>query len=747
MGKNKRSMANKKALIVFLVVILMFIYAISALVKWQLVMGEELKTLTLEQSLRSTELSAMRGTIYDTTGDKILAQSASVWDVVLDPNQFGSDTAKKDITASGLASILGLEYEYIRERLDRVSNYEKIASRIEVDTRDTILTFLSENEIETGVTLEDNYKRYYPYGSTASVVIGFTGSDNIGLEGLEYQYNDLLSGTTGQMVSFKNAIGLDMPVQYDQLIEAEAGHDLVLTIDETVQSIVEKHLQEGIEQYKVEEGATAVVMDVNTGAIIALATGSDYDLNDPYEITDEAVIAEINELPDEEQSAAIYAAQQEQWRNKAVSDTYYPGSVFKPVSSSMALDSGAITLDTTFECTGSHTPVSGGSNISCWYVYGHGVQTVREGVSNSCNPFMMQMAERLGIDMFYEYFQAFGFTEKTGIDLPGEATGVHRTGDEMDATDLAVYAFGQNFGITPIQMITATAAVANGGYLVQPHVVDRVLDSDGNIVQQADTSYKRQVISTEVATEMADIMYETATIGSAKNGNVPGYKIAGKTGTSEKIDEWARDPDEPKGYIVSYCGFAPADDPQYACLVYFDEPTEGKASSSLQAAPTFSLMMKEILPYLGVEMDLSGDDGSGVSQVSVPDVLGKTLEEAKEIVEEKGLSFEVYGDDSDTMTIVAQTPSAGTLVQSDGQVILYTEADHAGENMVEVPDFTGMTVSACNEEIASLGLQMMYSGAATSGTLLAGNQDIPAGSLVEPGTVITITFLDQNAAD
>ncbi len=745
MFKSRRSIENAKAILVFGVLVLMFMVAIGALINWQIVRGEELKVSATNQSLVPTELSAMRGTIYDATGDKILAQSASVWNVALDSNYIDQNSQDKELLASGLASILGLEYDYVYERASLESNFTYIAKKIESDTRDQILTFLDENDIGGSVILEDDYKRYYPYGSTASVVIGFTGSDNTGLAGLEYEYNDILSGTTGQMVSFKNAHGTDMPFQYEQFIAPESGSDLILTIDETVQSIVEKHLREGIEKYEAKEGATAVVMDVNTGAIIALATGSDFDLNDPFTIADEEVLAEINEIPDEEQSAALNEALQKQWRNKAVSDTYYPGSVFKPITGSAALETAAIDLNTTFTCTGSHIAYSGADPIACWNSYGHGTQTVAQAISNSCNPFMMQMADKLGIEDFYSYFEAFGFSDVTGIDLPGETKGVARTDETMDYLDLMVYSFGQNFGVTPIQMITAMSAVANGGYIVQPHVVDKVLDEEGNVVQEADTTYKRQVISEETSKAMSEILHETATTGTAKNGNVPGYKIAGKTGTSEKIDKWVLDPTQPKEYVVSYCGFAPADDPQYACLVYYDEPSN--AAGSGQAAPTFSAIMREVLPYLGVEMDLEDDEGLGLSQVIVPSVLGLTVEEAKSAIEEKGLEVEVYGDDSDEKVVLAQTPSGGTLVQQDGQVIIYTEENLSGENLVEVPDFTGKTVSECNELISSLGLQMMFSGASSSGQLLAENQDIPAGSLVEPATVITITFIDYSGGE
>ena len=586
-GSNSSKMWKRTVLITGVLIFLGFGVVIANLVRWQLVRGEELKAKAVDQSLQSTELTPMRGTIYDATGTKVLAQSASVWTVALEPNYIDTEDGDDVKIAKGLSEILGLDYDSVLEKTHRQSYYIYVKRKVETEVRDQILAMIDEQEIGRGIILEEDYKRYYPYGTTASTVLGFTGTDNQGLAGVETQYDDELSGTAGRLVSAKNAIGTDMPFQYDQYIEATDGYDLVLTIDETVQSIVEKHLEAGLEACGALEGGTAIVMNVNTGAILALSTKGDYDPNSPFEISEEAE-AEIPELAeaeiqdrlekeqqelntlqmkvdtsetDEEREEAQMAlsdydrltsediaelretledeayanAQNKQWRNKAVSDTYYPGSVFKMITGAMALEEGIVTEDTTYTCTGAWEFGNGIEPISCWYHAGHGLETFVDGICNSCNPYMIWLGQQLGRETFFNYFEAFGFTERTGIDLPGEAGSLYYDVDGLNTVELATESFGQNFSITPMQMITAICAVANGGYLVQPHVVDRMLDSEGNIVQTTDTSHKRQVISEDVSARITKILQRNATSESGKNGYVAGYRVAGKTGTSEKV--------------------------------------------------------------------------------------------------------------------------------------------------------------------------------------------------------------------
>ncbi|MEG1427589.1 MAG: penicillin-binding transpeptidase domain-containing protein, partial [Oscillospiraceae bacterium] len=601
------------------------------------------------------------------------------------------------------------------------------------------------NDIGRRVRMIEDFKRYYPYGSMGSVVLGFTGTDNTGLLGVELEYEKELSGTKGRMVSSKNAIGTDMPFQYEQLITAENGYNLVLTIDETVQSIVEKYLEEGAVKYGVKNGSTAVVMEVKTGNILALAVSDNFDLNDPFTIANPKVQEELDKLPADQQDAAYSDALQKQWRNKAVSDGYYPGSVFKMVTASMALDSGKLSLTDTFDCGGSYHV--GDRDIGCWYSSGHGTLDVRGGICNSCNPFFMQTGERIGAHDFFKYFEAFGLTSRTGIDLPGEADSIYFDEENLTEVNLAAESFGQNFNITPLQMITAAAAISNGGYIMQPHVVDRILDSEGNIVKKIDPVYKRQVISKEISKEVISILNENATTGSGKNGNVPGYRICGKTGTSEKIEQHAQNPEKPMEYIASFCGFAPAEDPQYALLVYFDEPDRNTASGGFQAAPVFAAIMKEILPYLGVEAQLSSAEYTE-RQVNAPNVIGKTIAQATSILEETGLSAKVFGDkQADEDVVLSQIPSAGAAMPKDGSVVICTAETIKDSELITAPDFTDKGEAECENMAAELGLQVVFTGAATDGDLRAQNQNIPAGEKVKPGTVITITLVDLSGIE
>ena len=609
MAKGTTEKMWRKALLLTAALVFVgFGAVVISLFRWQIIRGEEMSIAALDQSLRSTTLSAMRGTIYDATG-KVLAQSASVWTVVLEPASFADyddPEGTRQKVASGLAAILDMDEEEVYEKTQGSSYFVYLKRRVETSVRDEINEFLEAEGISSGVRLIEDYKRYYPYGTVASTVLGFTGTDGQGLEGLELQYDTQLRGTAGRLISSRNALGTDMPFEYEQYVEAQDGNNLVLTIDETVQSILEKYLAEGVDQFNVKNGAVAIMMDVNTGAILGLATTPTYDPNDPFTIYDEDLQAQIDALSGEEQDQAFNDAQLKQWRNKAVSDTYYPGSVFKMCTYAMGLEEGVVTEQTTYTCTGSVLVDGWDDPIHCWRHSGHGLETFRDGLCNSCNPYTIYIGQLLGGETFAKYREAFGFTESTGIDLPGEAVTLYHSAIELINTpsNLAVESFGQNFSITPLHMITAAAAIANGGYLVTPHVVDRVVDQDGNIVQTADTSYRRQVISEETSAAITDILQQNVESGSATGGYVAGYRICGKTGTSEKVDKWNEDRTQDMEYIASYCGFAPAEDPQYALLVFFDEPDDdtngGYNGGNAVAGPYFAKMMEEILPYLGV---------------------------------------------------------------------------------------------------------------------------------------------------
>ena len=740
MAKGTTVKMWRRTLIVLIVMVALgFGLIVVSLIRLQLVDGAELQKAAVDQQLRDTTISAQRGTIYD-RNMKPLAQSATVWKVVLAPAYIDKDdeTLRRKLS-TGLADILGLDAEDIYKRTEGTSYYDVLKTKVETDVKDRLVQFIEENDLGNTIQLQEDYKRYYPFGSFASTILGFTGTDGQGLAGLEAYYDEYLSGTAGRLVTAKNAVGTDMPFQYEQKVEAQDGYNLVLTIDEVVQHYLEQALEEGVENNKVENRATGIVRNVKAGEIVAMAVKGDYDPNNPFVIADEEERARIAELPEEEQQEATSAALQAQWRNKAVSDTYYPGSVFKMVTLSMALEENVATEETTFTCTGSYVPVQGERAINCHNTSGHGTQTLVQGTMNSCNPFFIYLGQLLGTETFFDYFEAFGFTQKTGIDLPGEAStkGLYHDRD-MSLMDLAVESFGQNFSITPIQMITACAAIANGGYLVQPHVVSQIVDNDGNIIKTADTTVKRQVISEETSKRVSKILQENATSGTAKNGYVAGYRIAGKTGTSEKVGADGKVGSDNK-YIASYCGFAPADDPQYAVLVFFDEPTGDSYYGGAVAGPVFAKIMEEILPYLNVETKYTEDEAGSVG-VSAPNVIGKTVSEATNELTNSGLKILVKGSGD---TVIAQTPDPGSSVPSGGTVVVYT--DEASMNQtVTVPNFTNRSLSDVNYLAAQAGLNIKVTGAYNSSAATARTQDYAAGEQIKPGTVITVNFVEED---
>ena len=741
----------RKALgITAVLVFLGFGAVVVSLFRWQILRGEEMSTAALDQSLTSTTLNAMRGTIYDATG-KVLAQSASVWTVVLEPAYFADyddPEATRQKVASGLASILDMEETEVYEKTQGNSYFVYLKRKVETSVRDEINQFLEDNDISSGVRLIEDYKRYYPYGTVASTVLGFTGTDGQGLDGVELQYDTELRGTSGRLISSRNALGTDMPFEYEQYVEAQDGNNLVLTIDETVQSVLEKYLAEGVDQFNVKNGAVAIMMDVDTGAILGLATTPSYDPNDPFTIYDENLQAQIDALPEDEQDAAFNEAQLKQWRNKAVSDTYYPGSVFKMCTYAMGLEEGVVTEQTTYTCTGSVLVDGWDDPIHCWRHSGHGLETFRDGLCNSCNPYTIFIGQLLGGETFAKYREAFGFTESTGIDLPGEATTLFHSVTDLINTpsDLAVESFGQNFSITPLHMITAAAAIANGGNLVTPHVMDRVVDQDGNIVETADTSTRRQVISQETCDAIIDILQQNAESGSASGGYVAGYRVCGKTGTSEKVDKWNEDRTQDMEYIASYCGFAPAEDPKYALLVFFDEPDDdtngGYNGGNAVAGPYFAKMMEELLPYLGVEAQYNEEEYANLDTMA-PTVTGMTLEQAYAELEEAGLSYSVVGDESDpaAITVTEQVPAGGSAVPKEGTVVLYTSGYDESSTYVTVPDFTGYTVADANY-VAGLNMVQISVSGSSAETATVTAQSIEAGEQVKQGTVITLTFVD-----
>lgn len=729
---------QRTAILILLILVLGFGAAVLRLTYLTTVQSSELQESAVDLQLADTTVSAKRGTIYDANGN-VLAESASVWQVVMSPVNFKNDK-QRQAAAKGLSEIFDLEYNDVLDDTKQQSHYVVVKRRIESDEREKVLqlidTLKKDYSCSGVIQLLDDYKRYYPKNSLASSVIGFTGSDDQGLEGIEYEYDSYLSGTPGRIITAQNARGTDMPFRYEQNVESEDGNNVYLTIDETIQSICEKYMQKGVEDNNVLNKGVCIAMDVNTGAILAMVTTDGYDLNNPYELSAKDK-KKIKSTPKKKQAEAESAALSNMWRNKAVADTYMPGSVFKMCVASAALEENLVNEKTSFTCTGSI--LVEGETIHCSNIAGHGTQNFVEVISNSCNPAFIQIGQMLGAGKFRQYYQGFGFSDKTGIDLPGEAEDSFWKEGKMGGVDLAVASFGQNFTITPIQMITACAAVSNGGYVVQPHVVSKITDSKGNVIKTVDKKVKRQVISDDTSKKMNEYLeYNTERQGAAA-GYISGYKVAGKTGTTEKRGVTKFESSFSEDYISSFCGYAPADDPQIAMLVFFDTPDGDAYYGSQVSSPVFINIMSEVLPYLDVKTSYT-DEELGYVDASAGDYTGVSVDEAKTAVEADGFTATVKGNGS---TVISQIPTVSSGLQKGGSMVLYTDSDSQSET-VSVPSLIGLSPDEVNNVASAYGLNVSFSGATTSsGT--SSSQNIEAGTSVSPGTVITVSFADSSS--
>ena len=729
---------QRTAILILLILVLGFGAAVLRLTYLTTVQSSELQESAVDLQLADTTVSAKRGTIYDANGN-VLAESASVWQVVMSPVNFKNDK-QRQAAAKGLSEIFDLEYNDVLDDTKQQSHYVVVKRRIESDEREKVLelidTLKKDYSCSGVIQLLDDYKRYYPKNSLASSVIGFTGSDDQGLEGIEYEYDSYLSGTPGRIITAQNARGTDMPFRYEQNVESEDGNNVYLTIDETIQSICEKYMQKGVEDNNVLNKGVCIAMDVNTGAILAMVTTDGYDLNNPYELSSKDK-KKIKSTSKKKQAEAESAALSNMWRNKAVADTYMPGSVFKMCVASAALEENLVNEKTSFTCTGSISVE--GETIHCSNISGHGTQNFVEVISNSCNPAFIQIGQMLGAGKFRQYYQGFGFSDKTGIDLPGEAEDSFWKEGKMGGVDLAVASFGQNFTITPIQMITACAAVSNGGYVVQPHVVSKITDSKGNVIKTVDKKVKRQVISDDTSKKMNEYLeYNTERQGAAA-GYISGYKVAGKTGTTEKRGVTKFESSFSEDYISSFCGYAPADDPQIAMLVFFDTPDGDAYYGSQVSSPVFINIMSEVLPYLDVKTSYT-DEELGYVDASAGDYTGVSVDEAKTAVEADGFTATVKGNGS---TVISQIPTVSSGLQKGGSIVLYTDSDSQSET-VSVPSLIGLSPDEVNNVASAYGLNVSFSGATTSsGT--SSSQNIEAGTSVSPGTVITVSFADSSS--
>lgn len=700
----------------------------------QIAEGSQLQERAVEQQLTDTTVNAKRGTIYDAKG-KVLAQSASVWKVVLAPAHFDNNTQRKYV-AKGLANILDLKYKNVYKQTKENSYYVIVKRKIESTERKKILKFINKvtkkfegDELDNVITLIDDYKRYYPYNDLASSVIGFTGSDDQGLEGIEYQYDDYLTGTPGRIITAQKANQTDMPFQYEQNVDAKDGNSVTLTIDETIQSIAEKYMKKGLADNRVVNRGVCIIMDVKTGGILAMVTVDGYDLNNPYDLSD-SDLASIRSLPSGERAQAESSALSAMWRNKAIADTYYPGSVFKMCTGSMALNEGLITDNTSFYCSGSVTMYD--RLIHCHHTAGHGTQNFFQAICNSCNPAFIKIGQMVGEDRFWKYYQGFGFSEITGIDLPGESEDIFFSEDgSMGEVNLAVASFGQNFSITPIQMVTACSAIANGGYVLQPYIVQTITDADGNVVKNTETTVKRQVISRETSRQMCKYLEDNTTQGGTNNGYIAGYRVGGKTGTSEKLTYT----NGTKDYIASFCGFAPAEDAQVACLVFFDTPTGASYYGSQVSAPVFVNIMSEVLPYLEIQAEYSDSEMKYIDTVA-GSYAGLSVSKATAAARKDGFTVTVKGEGK---KVVSQIPSAAAKIPTDGNVVLYTDRQSESET-VTVPNLVGYSVSDVNAIASAYGLNVSITGVTSRAGAISTTQSIASGAQVSEGTVISVKF-------
>lgn len=717
------------------------------LILHMLVRGEKYQGMASEQQLYDSLITAPRGNIYDKNMN-ILATSTTAWTVYITPNGiFNIKDAEKqekvrNLIADGLSEILDVDREKVYNDTAKRSYYVIVKKKIDKETSDKVRKFITDNsdyQLAKYIGLDESTKRYYPNNNLASVVLGFVGDDDQGLAGIESYYDTTLTGEPGRVVAAKTAQGIDMPFTYEMVEEAKQGNSLVLTIDNYIQYVCEKQLKQAVEDNKCNERGVAIVMNVNTGEILAMAVSGDFNPNDPFTLSaaDQAI---VDALEGDERAAKLNELRNRQWRNKAVSDAYEPGSVFKIFTAAAALEENAVSLDSSFSCVG-HTQVAG-QPYNCHKRTGHGVQTLMTAMSNSCNPAFITIGQMMGVNTFSKYFEAFGFTAKTGIDIPGETSSIYYSSANMGPVELASASFGQTFKITPIQLITAAAASVNGGYLVQPHVVSKIVDENGNVVENKSTAYRRQVISKETSDKLRTTL-EGVVNGGAKNAYVAGYRTGGKTGTSQKMDK-INQLKKSGFYVASYVGMAPIENPEIAVLVLLDEPMGNSIYGGTISAPVASAIMSEILPYMGFEPQYSEEE-LAKRAISVPSLIGKTVDEAKTKITNSNLIYKVVGNGE---KVLSQLPLSGDTLYAGGLVIIYTDEESTESQTTTVPDFSGMTVSEVNAAAVAAGINIKFSGnTLSSANTLAYSQSIKAGQTVSTGTGVTVYFRDSTVTD
>ena len=773
--RANRTILRRTLVLMVLFGVVVFIPLIVTLYNLMIRDHDYYEAQAIDNQTRYTSLSASRGQIFDRNMN-VLASSKTVETVFIDPNEIAQEMTKPensnllDHIARGLSEILDVSTDFVyKQAEDKAFRYKVIRRKIPEELADEVRSFVSENEIK-GVYLETDAQRYYPYSSLAAQVMGFVSTDNVGSEGLEAYYDSYLQGTAGKVVTTKGNYGSEMLYTYEKYYDASDGDSLVTTIDQTVQHYLEKNLETAIEKYDIINGAFGIVMDVNSGQILAMANLGSYDPNNYQEIYDQALAGQLEAqyqdalLLDKDSDAyqeamsaynqAVAAERLRQWRNRCVSDGYEPGSTFKLVTLAAALDCGAVTENSTFYCGGHETFNDREQEVSCWKAAGHGMQTTMEALGHSCNIAFGHIGVNMTRKTFVEYFKAFGFLEKTGVDLPGEASGLFWAEDKFSVANLISASFGQTFRVTPMEQVRAVAAIVNGGYLLKPYVVSQVLDSDGNIVKSNERTVLRQVISEETSATMCKMMEYVVTDGTAGSAKTPGYRVGGKTGTSEKIDTYDENGKPVEDKIVSFIGVAPIDAPKYVVLVALDTPNYVAGTSytphnqyisgGLMAAPTVRDVFLDILPYLGVEPDYSSDDIRGVN-ITLPDVIGMTEDEAAALLSGKSITYRTVGQGS---TVSDQLPNPGAEVPGNSEIILYFGNAVKTTEQVEVPDFVGYGIADVDYLATNAGIYIQAKGTDHRDEYVTvAYQDIEPGTMVDRGTTITVEFTTGGASD
>lgn len=722
--------------IAILAVVIAFLFSIDAFRVFYIstVKGDEYSAKAESQQLSDTEIEAKRGSIYDSDGN-VLAQSATTWDIFLDSKNITDKS--RDKLVNGLAKILKLDDEGKAELLEKSkkdTHYVVVAEQVENDIKEKIASFKIKNKFSSMIGMEQNTKRYYPYGEFASNVLGFTGDDNQGLYGLEYYYENELKGTNGRIITVKDAQKHNLPTDYETSIDAVDGNSLVLSLNQNIQYTLEKNLSATMNEYKAK-GAYGVVMNCKTGAVLAMASLPDYDCNEPYKLTYSKNIKAIEKITDkDEKVAAKSEAIQNQWNNFVTSSTYEPGSVFKTFIAAAALEENIVNLNTTYTCTGSIRVKD--YVMRCHYHPGHGTETFTQGLENSCNPFFITVGQKLGVHNYFKYFEAFGFTQKTGIDLPGEAGSQYYKENQYGIVELSSASFGQSNSLTPIQLCTGLCAIANGGTLLKPYVVDHIIDANGNTVKKTQPTEVRRVISEDTSKKVRGMMKSVVDNGTGKNGYVAGYRVGGKTGTSTKLAESTNGKTK---YIVSFAAIAPSDDPQVAMIIIMDEPNEDLGGGAL-CAPIAAQVVETCMQELNIEPEYDEKESKNLS-VFTPNVIGKSVNDAKSALNSKNLKCKIVGNGK---KVVRQSPASSSTIPTNGTVVLYTTDEE--KQIVTVPDFSGLTISEANTLASENNLNIEINGINLSASnVVAYRQSTEKGAKVSAGTVITVSFKNTNS--